>query len=181
MIVAVAVVRVMQVIADEVVDVTAVRYRLMAAAMTVDVIGGVGLAGVTRVAGVGVDGGHGNDVLVVVVAVRVMQVAVVQIVEVAVVDDRSVAAPGAVHVVVAAFVDRVFNVHKCTVDTSRVSAKQLQTGLSRRIPRQSPTGWRTRNPLAERGAACQRVPALRWPEVSKRSPATIMYMWPRWA
>jgi len=42
-----------------------------------------------------------------------------------------------------------------------------------------PGGWRTVKPSGERGAVCQRDGLA--PDVSKRRPATTMYMWVLWA
>jgi hypothetical protein len=84
-IVAVVAVRVVQAAVDQVIDVVAVRHLLVAAilvlARTADrrTDGGVGAA-------------HFHDVLVVMVAVRVVQVAIVQVIDVAIVVDARVTA-----------------------------------------------------------------------------------------
>lgn len=98
MVIAVLAVGVMQVIADQVVDVVAVRYRLVAAAGTVGVtrlvavavmIGGAAL----RVLGVGL-----KYVLIDVIAVGMVQMALMEIVEVVAVLDGGVTTAGTVHV-----------------------------------------------------------------------------------
>src|SRR5690606_27179554 len=97
---AVVAVWVMQVAVDDVVDVIAVGYRLVAAARAVDVIGRVGAAVVARGAGGGILRIDIEPVLVHVVAVRVVQVTVVHVVDVVVVANRRVPAARAVLVVV---------------------------------------------------------------------------------
>lgn len=96
--VAVALVRVVQVARDEVVDVVAVGDWLVAAALAVDVAVAMSLAGVAGAAVRGVRGVDGEAVLVDVVTVDVVQVAVVQVVGVALVRDGGVAAAGPVGV-----------------------------------------------------------------------------------
>jgi hypothetical protein len=85
-------VRMMEMVADEVVDVVAVRNGLVAAGVAVDVAGvvtiGIGRA-VRRVLGIDLD-----YVLVCVVLVRVMQVTLMQVVDVAFVSDSGVPAAG---------------------------------------------------------------------------------------
>ena len=71
MVVAVAVVLVMQMPVDEIVDVVAVRDRLVAAVRPVDVVGGVPGARVARAAGVRMALVDAEDVIVDVIAVRV--------------------------------------------------------------------------------------------------------------
>ncbi len=100
MIVAVVAVRMVQVAVDEVVHVVAVWHGFVAAARAVLVVGGVGLAVVVRSACVRVLRADLDRMLVVVPLVGVMEVAVVQIVDVAVVFDGSVAAAGAVDMLV---------------------------------------------------------------------------------
>ena len=91
-VVAVAVVDVVQAAVDQVVHVVAVRHGFVAAACAVD----VAAAGVYGVAAVGVGFAHFDDVFVVVAVVLVVQMAVVQVVGVAVVADGGVAAACAV-------------------------------------------------------------------------------------
>ncbi len=98
MVVAVAVVLVMQVTVDEVVDVVAVRDRLVTAAGPMDVVGGVARARVARAAGVRMAFVDAEDVVVHVVAVRVAQVPVLDEVDVALVDDGDMAAARTVDV-----------------------------------------------------------------------------------
>lgn len=99
-VIAVSVVRMVQVTVDEVVDVVTVRHRLVAAVRSVDVVGRVGTAGVVGRAGPRVGVADGDDVLVHMVLVRVMQMTVVEEVDVAVVADCGVAAALAVDMVV---------------------------------------------------------------------------------
>lgn len=101
-IVAVAAVRVVQVPADEVIDVIAVRHRVVAAALAVGVRLVVGAAGVRGRASGGVRAADLEGVLVDVVAVRVVQVPLVQIIGMARVRDGRVAAALAVNVIVLA-------------------------------------------------------------------------------
>ncbi len=180
MVAAVAGVLMVQVPCDQVVDVVAVRHRLVAAAGSV-YMGGVVLGtAVAAAAPVGVRGAHRQDVLVVMVAVRAVQMPVVQVVEVAVMDDGDVAAARAVNVIVAAFVYVVSGCHARNLGATGASGEQSLMGISRRrraVGAHSPAGWRTRKPFDERGAACQRVPARFLPDVSNRRPATTMYMW----
>ena len=96
MVIAVPVVRVVQVPADEVVDVVAVRNLLVTAAGLMHVRGLMLAAGVLGCAVGRIGGADLQDVLVDVVAVRVMQMPVVQVVEVVAVPDRRVPAIGSV-------------------------------------------------------------------------------------
>ncbi len=100
MMVAVALVGMMQVASDDVVGVVAVGDGLVTTARAVDM---AGLVGFTRVAVTAVRGVGRVDrerVLVDVVAMHVVQVAVVEVVGVAIVPNGGVAASGAVDVVV---------------------------------------------------------------------------------
>ncbi len=101
MIVAVAIVRVVEMAIDQIVGVIAMRHGGMAAAGTVDVTGGVAGAAMVRRALGRVGRVDRDRVLVDVIAVEVVQVAVVQVVDVASVLDRDVAAAGAVHMIVS--------------------------------------------------------------------------------
>jgi len=74
--------RVMQVVGDAVIEVIAVRHRLVAATGAVDMAGLMAAAVVCR-ALVGVAAGHLDHVFVDMIAVRVVKVPVVQIVDVA--------------------------------------------------------------------------------------------------
>jgi hypothetical protein len=105
-VVAVGAVGVMEVVPHQVVGVGAVRHRLVPAARTVDVGGVMGAAGVGRGAFLGVGAADGDDVLVDVVAVAVVQVPVVEVVDVAAVPDGGMAAALPVNVGMA-LVDRV--------------------------------------------------------------------------
>ena len=97
-IVAVLSVRVMQVAADEIVGMVAVRHRLMAAAGAVLMSGLVRFARVSRSAVRRVDPRNRQRVLIHVISVPVVQMAVVQVVHVPVVPDRGVPAAGAIYV-----------------------------------------------------------------------------------
>lgn len=108
MVVAVAVVRVMQVAADQVIDMVAMRHRLMPAARAVPMIGSMRVA-IMPVAATGVAVVDGYPVLVDVVLVWMMQMAVVQVVDVVSVTHRHVAAVRTVAVRVIAVV-RLFAV-----------------------------------------------------------------------
>lgn len=96
MVVAVAVARVVQVAVDEVVDVIAVGHSLMAAVWSVVVCSFVSLARVARLAAGRVGVTDGDDVLVDVVAVWVVQVTIVQVIDVIFVPNGRVTAVGAV-------------------------------------------------------------------------------------
>jgi hypothetical protein len=87
-VVAVAVVRVVEVALDQVVDVIAVRHAGVSAAGAVNVVGGVAGAAVVRRALRRVGRVDGDRVLVDVIAVDVVQVSIVEIVDVAGVLDR---------------------------------------------------------------------------------------------
>jgi hypothetical protein len=95
-VVAVLGVRVVHVIADEIVDVVAVGNLLVTARGPVLMRRIVCAAGVLGGAAGGIGVGDVEDVLIDVIAVRVVQMAVVQVVGVAVVLDRLVAAAGTV-------------------------------------------------------------------------------------
>jgi hypothetical protein len=102
-VVAVVVVGVVEMVADQIVDVVAVRHRLVTASRAVGVRGVVARTGkgVFRSAVLRVLAAHLDCVLVDVVLVRVVQVAVVQVVHVSLVADCHVAAIWAVLVRVA--------------------------------------------------------------------------------
>jgi hypothetical protein len=100
-VVAVAIVGMMQPTVDEITDVPAVRDGLVTAARTVDVVGVVAqCVGRHRGAGIRVVSADIDDVLVDVVAVRMVQMSVVQVVDMVAVADGGVPAAGAVVVVV---------------------------------------------------------------------------------
>ena len=96
MIVAVVAVLVMQMRADEVVDVVAVRHSVVAAAFAVDVTGVVAGAAMIGRAAIGVLGVDGEPVLVHVVVMWMVEVSVVQVVDVVLVHDGGVTAAGLV-------------------------------------------------------------------------------------
>ncbi len=96
MIIAVTVVDVVQAAVNKVVDVVAMWHRLVPAARPMH----MGTAGLQRCALLGVGGTHFNHVFVIVIAVRVMQMAIVQVVDVAIVAYRNMPATGAVLVII---------------------------------------------------------------------------------
>lgn len=163
MIVAVVTVAMVQVGADEVVDVVAVGDRLMSAPRPVDVVRVVPLASGATGAGLRVGARDRDDVLVDVVAVRVVQMPVVGEVDVPLVHDRRMPTAGAVDVIV-----------RGVLVSGHPRARYDAPGALSRPGAHRPTGWRTLKPLTRRSAGCQRVPAWRCPEVSKRRPATTM-------
>jgi hypothetical protein len=85
-------VRVMEMAVDEIIDVVAVGYGLVAAAGAVDVGGIMGAAVVLRGAGVGVGRREGDGVFVDVAIVEMVQVAIVKIVDVIAVLDGGMTA-----------------------------------------------------------------------------------------
>ena len=98
-VVAVAVVGVVQMAVHQIVHMVAVGHGRVAAAGAVHMVGGVAAAFVAVAAAVRIAGRHLNAVLVHVVAVGVVQMAIVQIVQMAVVFHRRVATAGAVDMV----------------------------------------------------------------------------------
>lgn len=91
---------VVQVAADQVVGVIAVRHRLMATDGTVNMVGRVPIAGVIGRASVGIGGIGRQTMLIGVVAVGVVQVAIVEIVHMVGVGDGGVATTGTMGVLV---------------------------------------------------------------------------------
>lgn len=130
MVVAVALVHVVEVPVDEVVDVIPVRDRLVAAARTVRVTHLVPGARMLACAAVRVLRIDGDDMVVDVVAVGVMQVTVVEIVEMSLVHDGPVAASGSVDVRVLAGVRDVLG-HVPTVCTRPPGVQASQMRLTR--------------------------------------------------
>lgn len=101
MVIAVAVVRMMQVTVHQIADMVAMRHRLVTAAGAMDVIGRVAAANVARSTTVGVFGGNFDGVMFHGAAVLlVVEVTVVQIVDVVAVFDGGVAAAFTVIVIV---------------------------------------------------------------------------------
>lgn len=92
MVVAVAVVLVVQVAVNQVIDVVPVRNRFVTAAGAVNVVAGVGFASVTLGAIGGIGAGNFKSVLVYVVTVDVVHVTVVKVVNVIAVLDGGVTA-----------------------------------------------------------------------------------------
>lgn len=97
-IVAVVAVRVMEMPLDQIVDVVAMRNRLMAALGAVLVLAGVPATAMLWGAGARIAGAHGDDVLVDVIAMHMVQMPVVQVVDMGVMLNRGVPATGAVFV-----------------------------------------------------------------------------------
>lgn len=106
MVIAVAVVRMVQVALHQVVNMVAVRDRLMATAFPMNVAGIMPRTGVIWCALVRVGLAHLKYMLVNVARVRRMQVAIVEIVDVTVVQDGSVTTARAVRMIMI-FVNRV--------------------------------------------------------------------------
>jgi len=110
MVVAVAVVHVVEVAIHEIVDVITVGNSFVAAAFAMDMAGFMTAAHVPASAIGGVRGGYGNRMLVEVPFMRVMQMAIMKIVDMTLVDNGRVSAARAVDVVVI-FVDVM--IHFC--------------------------------------------------------------------
>jgi hypothetical protein len=85
----------MEVAADQIIHVIAMRHRGVAAVGAMDMRGIVAGAGVVGCALIGVGGGHGDDVFIDMSGVGVMQMAVVQVIHMVVVADGEVTAVGA--------------------------------------------------------------------------------------
>ena len=100
MVIAVAIVRMVKMSVDEVVNVITMRYRFMAAVGAMDVGVFMGIALVARSADGRICWREGNHVLVDVAVVEMMQVAIVQIVNVILVLDGSMTATGLMLMVV---------------------------------------------------------------------------------
>jgi hypothetical protein len=96
MVVAMIAVGMMEVTFDQIVDVVAVRHRLMAAARTVNVACLVSFTAMMRRACVRIRTGHGQLMLIVMIAMGMQQVAVLEEIRVPVVFDGHVAARFAV-------------------------------------------------------------------------------------
>jgi hypothetical protein len=96
-IVAVPLVRVMQVPIDEIVDVVAMRYGFMPTALAVN-MGRVMAAAAPIRAPVGIRRANRNGVLIYMIRVRVVQMAVVQVIDMPIMTDRSMTATWSVHV-----------------------------------------------------------------------------------
>lgn len=114
-IVAVIAVRMVQVSVYQIVDVVAVRYRLVPAAGAVTVARLVAAAGVIRRAAIGIFAAHFQHVLVNVVAVRMMEVTIVEIINVVAVANRGVPTVFTVRVIVIFVVLQVTAGHRFTL------------------------------------------------------------------
>lgn len=101
MVIAVTVVRVVEMALDQVIGVVAMRHRRMATAGAVGVTGGVAGAAMVRRALGRIGRVDPDRVFIDVIAVDVVQVPVVQIVDVAGVQDGGMAAAGTVNVIVS--------------------------------------------------------------------------------
>lgn len=100
MIVAMITVRMVQVAIHEVIDVVAVRHRLMPATGTVNMAGGVAAATVLRGAAIGILRADRNHMLIDMVTMHMMEMSIVQVVHMALMFDRGMAAVRAVLMVV---------------------------------------------------------------------------------
>lgn len=89
-------VRVVQTTVDQIIDVIAMRDRLVAAIRPVNVPGIMARAGLAVIAGVRVLGADLDDMLVDMIAMRMMEMAIMQIIHMVAVADGSVAAALAV-------------------------------------------------------------------------------------
>jgi hypothetical protein len=107
MVVAVVAVGMMEMVADEIVDVVAVRDRVVAAPRAMGVVGRVPAAGVLGRAIARIGATDGEHVLVDMVLVDVVEMPIVQVVRVAVVLDGGMAAPRPVGMVVIGMRDVV--------------------------------------------------------------------------
>lgn len=125
MVVAVAVVRVVEVTLDQVIGVIAVRYTRVAAGRAVDVAGWMAGAAVAGRALRRVGRVDSDRVLVDVIAVDAVQVSIVEIVDVIGVLDSEVAAVGAVNVVVA-WVDRVGHASSCWAGCAMAAGEMVR-------------------------------------------------------
>lgn len=96
-VVAVPVVRVVQVARDEIVDVIAVRQRLVPATLAVLMSRGVPAAGVIRHAPIGIRRAYREPMIVDVAAVHVVQVSLMQVVGVSIMANRRMAAAASVN------------------------------------------------------------------------------------
>jgi hypothetical protein len=101
MVIAMAIMRVMQVIADEIVDVVSVGHGFMTAARPVDVIRSMSATMMVGRAARGIVGADFQHVLIHMIAVHMMQMAIVQIVDMIAVSHSRMAAARAVNVGVA--------------------------------------------------------------------------------
>lgn len=97
--IAVSVVRMMQMAVHQIIDVIAVGNRFMATAGSVDVIGGMGATGVIGRARRRIRFANGEHVLVNVSFMRRMQMAIVEVVDMAVVQDGGVSASRAMDMI----------------------------------------------------------------------------------
>lgn len=128
MVVAMVAVGMVQVSINEVVHMVAVRNGFVAAARTMDVTRCVSCAGVLGRAGVRIRWSHGDDVLVNVLIVRMVQVAVMQVVDVALVNHGGVAASWSMLMIMVLMVGLVACGHN---DLLRAGRLQKSCGLSR--------------------------------------------------
>jgi hypothetical protein len=106
-IIAVIAMGMMQMTVDQVVDVVAMRHRLMSAAGAMDVARGMAGAAVIRRASIGISLGNLDHMLVDVIPVHVVEVTIMEIVHMAVVADGRMTAAFAVNVAVALMVGQI--------------------------------------------------------------------------
>ena len=124
-------------------------------------------------AGVGVLGVDGDDVVVHVVAVGVVQVTVVEEVEVPLVHDGLVPAAGSVDVRVLAVVGRVLG-HVPTVRADAGGGPGAADGTHSHRCDHRPAGWRTLKPRRRAASDLPAAAGLALPRRVEAQPATIM-------
>jgi hypothetical protein len=112
MIVAMIAVRMVQVSVDKVIDVIAMRHRLMSASGAMHMPRLVAAAAVIRGALVGIFRTHLDRMLIHVIAVRMMEMAIMQIIDVIAVANGCVATAGAMLMVVICMVRETATVHR---------------------------------------------------------------------
>jgi hypothetical protein len=150
-------VRVVEVIADQVVGVIAVRHRFVPAAAPVPVIAGVIAAGVRRRAGVGVLGADVDRALVDVIAMRVVEMALVDIVGMVAVLDRGVTTAGTVLVLMPVVLAML-----CHGEALRSSPYTPARGLGLRAPPgEEAASTSTRSGKSSSGGTRYGMPATR--------------------
>lgn len=111
MIIAMITVRMMEVSVDKIIDVIAVGYRLMSAPRAVHMPRLVTAAAVIRRASIGIFRAHLDDMLIHVIAVRMMEMAIMQIVDVVGVTNGRVATAGAMLMVVIRMMREIASAH----------------------------------------------------------------------
>ena len=118
MIVAMIAVRVVQMATDQIVDVVAMRHRLVAASRSMPVGGVVSAAAMVRRAAIGISGAYSNDMLIDMVVMRVMQMAIMEIVGVSIMANRNVAATRPMRMRVIGMNGMIVRDHDCSFPRS---------------------------------------------------------------